>query len=184
MPTPLEQSIDQLKAAAALIQKNTFVLIGDLRIWLNSSPKSWQEKRGHDFAEHATLGDRPKLQSTGNKLDELQIEFQLHAQQSNIGAIRNTLTGYKNAATVLPVTMGSGEYLGEFVLVDMTFQRTATFQNGTSLAANFSLVLRQYVKAAALEIFPRPKATRANPKTKTTPLGERKGVGGPIGAKP
>jgi phage protein U len=170
MPTPLELQVDQLKAVAALIQKNTFCLVGELRLWLNISPKDWTEKLGHDFAEHSILGDRPKLQSVGNKLDELQMEFQLHAALADIGKTWDTLKGYKEAATAVPVTMGDGQYLGTFVITEMTFKRTATFANGTTLAAALSITFREYVKSTALVTMKRPRSTTSGPGTKKAPL--------------
>lgn len=144
-----------------------FCTIGDLTLQLAEAPATWREKGAFEFAEHPVLEGRPKLQAIGAKLAELQLEFQYHAGQVDIGFITNRLAEMRDGAEVVAVTMGDGEYLGEFVITECTFDRGATFDNGTSLTASLSVTLREYVAAAALVVTDRPAVKKGNPTRKT-----------------
>lgn len=144
----------------------TFCTIGDLALQLNEAPSTWREKTGFEYAEHQVLEGKPKLQALGGKLDELQLEFTLHAGQADIGFITNRLGEMRDGAEVVAVTMGDGEYLGEFVITECTFDRGAAFDNGTSLTASLSVTLREYVAAAVLVVTDRPAVKKGNPTKK------------------
>lgn len=143
-----------------------FCTIGDLTLQLMEAPATWRERAAFEFAEHPVLEGKPKLQAIGAKLQDLQLEFQFHAGQVDIGFIANRVAEMRDGAEVVAVTMGDGEYLGEFVIVDVTFDRGATFDNGTALTATMSVTLREYVAAAALVVTDRPAVAKGNPTKK------------------
>ena len=144
----------------------TFCTIGDLALQLNEAPSTWREKTGFEYAEHQVLEGKPKLQAIGGKLDDLQLEFTLHAGTADIGFITNRLGEMRDGAEVVTVTMGDGEYLGEFVVTDLQFDRTATFDNGTALTATVAVTLREHVAAAVLVTTARPAVKSGNPTKK------------------
>lgn len=145
-----------------------FCTIGDLVLQLAESPGAFKEKYGFEYADHAVLEGKPKVQAIGGKLDEIQIEFQHHVGKSDIGFIANRLLKMLDQAEVVALTMGDGEYLGQFVVADLNFDRTATFSNGTSMAATFGVTLREYVGSSPLEITNQPAVKKSNPAKKGT----------------
>lgn len=143
-----------------------FCTLGDLELKLAEAPSSLRERGAFEYAEHPVLEGKPKLQAIGGKLDELQLEFGYHQGQVDIGFIINRLNEMKDTAEVVSLSMGDGEYLGEFVLTDVSFERTAAFSNGTTLAATISVTLREYVAAAVLVVTSRPAVRKGNPAKK------------------
>jgi phage protein U len=140
-----------------------FCTLGDLVLQLAEAPGTFKEKYAFEFAEHPVLQGKPKLQAIGGKLDELQLEFQHHAGKSDIGFIVNRLSKMLDGAEVVTLTMGDGEYLGQFVVTDLNFDRTTTFANGTSMAATFGVSLREYVASPVLVAMKRPAVKTGNP---------------------
>lgn len=165
-------------ATAKLIQSGLdvygvyFCLVGDLELALASTPDKWTEKGSHELTEHKVMNGRPKLQSCGNELNELSLDFVLHAETSDIGKIYNSLWASKEAGEALSIVMGDGEYLGEYCIAEMSFDRKATFPNGTTLCAQVSVTFKEYVESDAIQIVkrdrPAVKAPGKNPATKTT----------------
>lgn len=143
-----------------------FCTIGDLTLQLMEAPGTWKERGAFEYAEHPVLEGKPKLQAIGGKLDDLQLEFPFHAGKADIGFITNRIIEMRDGAEVVAVTMGDGEYLGEFVITDVAFDRSATFDNGTSLVATLSVTLREYVQAAVLVTSARPAVKSGNPTKK------------------
>jgi phage protein U len=148
----------------------TFALLGDLELRLANTPRDWEEKSTAAYAEHEVIDNRPKLQSMGNRLDEIHLVFALHAGAADIGATYNSLWESKENSEVVPLTMGDGEYLGDFVITELSFKRLATFPNGTTMAAEVGVNLKEWIPTRALTITKRdaPAVKASNPEKKTT----------------
>lgn len=139
-----------------------FCTLGDLTLQLGEAPGTFREKYAAEFAEHGVVQGKPKLQAIGGKLDELQLEFQHHVGRADIGAIFNRLFEMLDGAEVVTLTMGDGEYLGQFVVTALDFDRTATFDNGTTMAATYTVALREYSAAPVLVVMQRPAVKSGN----------------------
>ncbi len=168
-------NLDGVANAIAKIRKDTFCVLGPHILFFRGSPSSWEEKSGAELPEHPIIGGRPKLQGVGQKLDELSLEFQQHTQGADLKNVFNLLYDSKEAFEVLPLTMGDGEYLGDFVITDLTFKRDATFANGTVMASTMRVSLKEWVATEALELRPRvrPPAIKGNGTATKTPPGPK-----------
>lgn len=133
--------------------------LGSIRFSGLKSPSDLTRNTAVDYAEHALFGRKPKLQQVGQALDTIELQIELHAKfcnpASEIRAIRKAMA----AATVMPFTLGSGEFLGRFVITQASETWRKTFADGTLLAAGLSLSLKEAAVQAGNAIVELAKVT-------------------------
>ena len=128
------------------VQLGTIVLSG-----LNGL-QEFLPKREASYAEHALLDGKPRLQNTGNALDEYQLSVFVHAQYADPKALFKQLDTARIDGEVLPLVNSTGEYLGDFVITNIDPEVMQTDALGNWVAANIAFLIREYVtpdKAAA-----------------------------------
>lgn len=97
------------------------------------------------YAEHALLNQKPLLQPTGNNLETLDIDMNLHVDFCNPDNIILQLKNSKDNFEVLPVLTGAGSYIGDFVITKITRTPTATFPDGTLLECGITISLKEFI---------------------------------------
>lgn len=109
------------------------------------------------FTSYSVSGDEAKyaevevfnspiiLQRTGDGLDEISITINLHARDQNPKKFLNQLKSYKDDGEILPLLLGNGQFLGNYVIVSFPYEVTKTFEDGTFEALTINLALREYV---------------------------------------
>ena len=75
-----------------------------------------QSTRETNFAQHAVIEGKPKLQRIGTNLEELTIGIQFHASFCTPETEISALDSARQDAEVLPFVNGAGEFLGTFVI--------------------------------------------------------------------
>ena len=97
-----------------------------------------------DFAEHAKVGLKPRLQHVGDKLDEVQIDAQLLMRfcqpELELAKLRDALRAHE----AMQLIFANGNIVGRFVLAALEQRTRELAQDGTVLAAEVSLSLREY----------------------------------------
>lgn len=95
-----------------------------------------------EFAELPLIGDKPRLQFVGRKLDTLQARIYLHASFVDPMAIVAELDQMRDTATVAPLVTGVGEIVGTFVIKSVKRNYEMTDPNGLvlSMAVDLDLV--------------------------------------------
>lgn len=133
-------------------------LLGDdLELSLLRTPQAWTEKQSVEFAELSVIGHRPYLQNVGNKLDEISLEVLLHARDGDPGALQDIIAQKREDGEVLPVSLGDGSYLGDFVITETSFEPRATFANGTAYQGLLKIQLKEWVNDPNLQVSQRTK---------------------------
>ena len=56
-----------------------YALLGDIQFDLITYFDSFETDFGTDYAEHAVIDGKPRLQYMGDRLDEIRIELSFHA---------------------------------------------------------------------------------------------------------
>jgi phage protein U len=102
-------------------------------------------QRAADWAEHARIDGKPRLQWIGERLIEHRIDLALHARfcvpDTELARLRQALSDHQALAFVL----GNGTHLGYFVISDLSETSQHADATGTLVAAEASLTLREYV---------------------------------------
>jgi phage protein U len=98
-----------------------------------------------NFAEHAVLDDKPRLQFTGVSLDEIQFSVRLDISlgvdpAEQVRMMRRMLA----AGEARPLIVGE-VFLGDFVLVRLEESWTNVDNLGNLLVAELALSLREYI---------------------------------------
>ena len=95
----------------------------------------FSETHSADFAEHAVLKGKPKLQAMGEKLTDLSFAIRLHHQ---------SLLSAKAKQEALALMWGS-KYKGNFVITDISSTTLFTDGKGNALAREMNISLKEFV---------------------------------------
>ena len=122
-----------------------YALLGDIQFDLITYFDSFEADFGTDYAEHAVIDGKPRLQYMGDRLDEIRIELSFHASfcnpETELARLKNAVSSHEAMALIL----GNGDYKGWFVLTDVQSTSRQTDESGTLLALDASITLREYV---------------------------------------
>ncbi len=122
-----------------------FALLGNIQFDLITYFDGFESQFGVDYAEHALIDGKPRLQRVGDKLDEIRIQLSFHIQfcdpEQELLKLRTALSAHQAMALVL----GNGDYKGWFVLTDVQATSKQTDKAGTLIALDASITLREFV---------------------------------------
>jgi phage protein U len=119
-------------------------ILGDIEFEVASHPSAQSERTTANYAEHARIQGKPRLEWIGEGLDELSLEVSLHASVGDPEARVRELKKAKTDHAPLPYVLGSGDFRGIYVIagLDVTTRKTDGF--GRLVAATVSLTLREF----------------------------------------
>lgn len=105
----------------------------------------FNETHAADFAEHAVLKGKPRLQAMGEKLTELNFAIRLHHTLGGVERRYQELLGAKSKQDALPLIIGRGKYKGNFVITDISSVTLFTDKFGNALCREMNINLREFV---------------------------------------
>jgi phage protein U len=112
---------------------------------------AFQIKGTANYAQHDLINVKPVLQPTGNDLDQLTVDIKLRSNFINVAAAVLSLQKSRDTYEVLPLVRGTGQYMGDFVITEMTVTESQTLADGTVVEALINMVLSEYVVADKLQ---------------------------------
>lgn len=118
--------------------------LGDIR-W--EYPDSWSSvghQRRFDYAEHAVIEGKPKLQHVGTGLAELRVELSFDAGRCNPASELERLEAVAAAHQAVPLVFGDGRYLGRFVITDIDQRWEHTDPKGRLLEVGLRVTLKEW----------------------------------------
>lgn len=104
----------------------------------------FNETHSADFAEHAVLKGKPKLQAMGEKLTDLSFAIRLHHKIGGVESRYQALLAAKAKQEALALMWGS-KYKGNFVITDISSTTLFTDGKGNALAREMNISLREFV---------------------------------------
>lgn len=122
-----------------------YALLGDIQFDLITYFDGFESQFGADFAEHALIAGKPRLQFMGDKLDEIRIQLAFHAYYCDPEAELAKLKAALVAHQAMTLVLGNGDYKGWFVLTDVQSFSKQTDQAGTLIALDANITLREFV---------------------------------------
>ncbi|WP_373100790.1 MULTISPECIES: phage tail protein [Pasteurellaceae] len=105
----------------------------------------FSENHAADFAEHAVLKGKPRLQAMGEKLTELSFAIRLHHKIGGVESRYQALLAAKAKQEALALIWGAGKYKGNYVITDIYSATLFTDKLGNALAREMTINLREYV---------------------------------------
>ncbi|WJV52746.1 phage tail protein [Prodigiosinella aquatilis] len=122
-----------------------FAVLGDIEFELITYWDGFEAQFGVDYAEHALIQGKPRLQFIGEKLDEISISLVFNwlycTPETELARLRNLMHTHNAQALVF----GNGDYRGWFVVTDVQATSEQTDRSGNVLALNAQVTLREYV---------------------------------------
>lgn len=122
-----------------------FALLGDVQFELITYFDGLEGKFGTDYAEHARIEGKPRLQWIGDKLDEWSLNLKFHQTYCDPEAELTKLRDAMGTHVPLPFVLATGDYKGEFVITDITVTSEQTDTQGVLVSAGATLSLREVV---------------------------------------
>ena len=105
----------------------------------------FNEIHSADFAEHAVLKGKPRLQAMGEKLTELSFAIRLHHKIGGVEKRYQALLSAQAKQEAMPLIIGRGKYKGNFVITDISSATLFTDKFGNALAREMNITLREFV---------------------------------------
>jgi phage protein U len=124
-----------------------FAILGDIEFTVAGGITGMEQSSSADWAEHARIQGKPLLEWIGEGLDECNLTIELHPALGDPEERLRALRQAKAKHEPLAFVMGSGEYLGAYVITNIgnTIRRaTAT---GQIHSATVQLSLKEYTGA-------------------------------------
>lgn len=109
-------------------------------------PSSWSTT-GNDalYSEHALINGKPRLQMTGESLERVSLTIRLRGEFCNPTNELKALEEWQSSGTVLPLILGNGIYLRDYVITSMPRSHLQFLADGTLLDCDLSVSLLEYV---------------------------------------
>lgn len=106
-----------------------------------------------EFAEHAVLKGKPRLQAMGEKLNELSFAIRLHHTVGGVESRYQALLTAKANQEALALVWGRGKYKGDYVITDISSTTLFTDAQGNALAREMNISLKEFVGDGDLGLF-------------------------------
>ena len=106
---------------------------------------AFNETHSADYAEHAVLKGKPRLQAMGEKLSELSFAIRLHHKIGGVEKRYQALLSAQSKQEAMPLIIGRGKYKGNFVITDISSATLFTDKFGNALAREMNITLREFV---------------------------------------
>jgi len=102
---------------------------------------AYRAKYAQQLAQHALIDGKPKLQKTGDALDELTIDMTLHRSFCNPETEIAKLKQYASDGAILTLITGTGETVGNFTVASMDVGVSHTGPTGLLVLSTVSVSL-------------------------------------------
>lgn len=137
-------------------------LLGEIALDLITYFEGMEFKFGADYAEHALIEGKPRLQWTGDKLDEATWSLVFHGgfcdPERELLKLKQAIARHE----ALPLVFANGDYKGWFVPTEVSVTAQQTMTDGTFIWIEAKLTLREYVEPKVLaELTPRKEPEAA-----------------------
>lgn len=103
------------------------------------------------ISEHPVIDGKPRIQSTGQKLRQIEIKFLLHSTFSDPESDMRILQGYRLRSEIIPFLAGDGTSFGNFVIKNITTALTQTNKKGSIIGIEVTLTLLESVLPAGVQ---------------------------------
>lgn len=124
-----------------------FAILGEIEFTVAGGISGMEQRGSADWAEHTRIQGKPLLEWIGEGLDECNLAIELHPVLGDPEARLRALRLAKKKHEPLALVMGSGEYLGPYVIVDLNNVIRRATAVGQIRSASIQVSLKEYTGA-------------------------------------
>lgn len=121
-----------------------YAQLGDIVFELAYGFETYSSTAAASYAEHALVENKPRLQRTGNGLDEVNFSLNLHIGFCNPDNEWARLLQAKDLGDVLSLVWGTGDVVGDFVILTCKRDIIKTDKDGFVIASKVEVSLKEY----------------------------------------
>ena len=129
-----------------------FAILGDIEFTVAGGISGMEQSGSADWAEHARIQGKPLLEWVGEGLDQCNLTIELHSMLGDPQTRLRALRLAKSKHEPLAFVMGSGEYLGAYVIRDISNAIRRASAEGQIEAATVQVSLSEYTGAFTRKI--------------------------------
>lgn len=138
-----------------------YAQLGEILFQTQISPENISHEISVNFAEHAKIEGKPRLQAIGDNLDEIKMTIKFHIAFCDPSEEFAALLNYQQDLEVLPFILGTGEVIGNFVIVSLSKKIIQMATDGNIMDMDIDISLREYVTDDLLAEKKKQKAAKA-----------------------
>jgi phage protein U len=159
-----------------------FAVLGEIFFEVLTSPQTFRAASEYHFAEHKVVEASPRLQWMAQELEKITLGLGFHVAFTNPATQMNLLYAAAQAHQANPLVFGNGIFRGYFVIesIEETFQQTA--DDGSYIALEAKVELKQYAPGADFDPLAPPRQTNPPPGVVSSPAGAATGPYDPLAA--
>ena len=121
-----------------------FAQLGEIKFDLITYFNGIEETNSYNYAEHPRINQKPILQFLGENLQEQSIKLNFHTNFCTPEDEIKKLKSVAKKGTPLKFIKGNGEYIGVFVITDITSSTEQATKEGNINSVQLNLKLREY----------------------------------------
>jgi phage protein U len=152
-----------------------FAQLGDIRFDLITYFDGLNTSKKIDYAEHATIEGKPKLQYIGEALETININLNFHMSFCDPSAEVRRLKDAASKYEPLSFIYGNGIYKGNYVIEEINDNVQQTFNEGTLIAIDVEVKLKEWIKDKAITT-KQAKTTKKSVKKKQNTVASKTGT--------
>jgi len=122
---------------------------------------SFEETYAVNYAQHERIKGKPRLEPVGDSLDTINFEMYLHADFIDPNEAIETLRAAMSDREILPLVLGSGRVVGNFVIPSLNKTTSFTDPDGNLIEATLSVELLECYNDEPLDQERQKKIDRA-----------------------
>lgn len=121
-----------------------FAQLGDIEFELITYFNGMNESQSYNYAQHERINQKPVIQFLGLNLQEQDIKLNFHASFCTPEDEIKKLKDVANLGTPLKFIKGNGDYVGVFVITEITSVTEQATNEGDLISVQVDLKLREY----------------------------------------
>lgn len=121
-----------------------FAQLGDIEFELITYFNGMNESQIYNYAQHERINQKPVLQFLGLNLQEQDIKLNFHASFCIPEDEIKRLKDVANLGTPLKFIKGNGDYVGVFVITEISSVTEQATNEGDLISVQVDLKLREY----------------------------------------
>lgn len=123
-----------------------FFQLGDRKFEGLFAPGSWSTTGNEaQYAEHQLINGKARLHKTGDGLERVSLTLRLRAEYCNPTNELKQLESWQSAGTILPLILGNGQYIKDYVIQSLPRNNLMFLADGTLVDTDLTITLIEYI---------------------------------------